>query len=51
MVPVGPSVGSGLKEPAMDDPFKPTRDPKMLADRYYRLARQYFELANWRPYR
>ena len=29
----------------MDDPFRQTRDPKMRADRYQRLARQYFELA------
>jgi len=29
----------------MDDPFRQTRDPKMRADRYQRLARQYFDLA------
>ncbi len=29
----------------MDDPFRQTRDPKMRAERYQRLARQYFELA------
>jgi len=29
----------------MDDPFKQTRDPRMRADRYHRLARQYLELA------
>jgi hypothetical protein len=29
----------------MDDPFRQTRDPRMRADRYHRLARQYFELA------
>jgi hypothetical protein len=29
----------------MDDPFKQTRDPRMRADRYQRLARQYFDLA------
>jgi hypothetical protein len=29
----------------MDDPFKQARDPKMRADRYHRLAWQYFELA------
>jgi hypothetical protein len=29
----------------MDDPFRQTRDPRMRADRYQRLARQYFDLA------
>jgi len=32
----------------MDDPFDPfrqTRDPRMRADSYQRLARQYFDLA------
>jgi hypothetical protein len=29
----------------MDDPFRQTRDPKVRADRYQRLARQYFDLA------
>ena len=29
----------------MDDPFRQSRDPRMRADRYQRLARQYFELA------
>jgi hypothetical protein len=29
----------------MDDPFRQTRDPRMRADRYQRLARQYFGLA------
>jgi hypothetical protein len=29
----------------MDDPFKQTRDLRMRADRYQRLAWQYFELA------
>jgi hypothetical protein len=29
----------------MDDPFKPTRDPRVRAERYQRLARQYFSLA------
>jgi hypothetical protein len=30
----------------MDDPFKQTRDPRVRADRYRRLAWQYFDLAN-----
>jgi hypothetical protein len=34
-----------VKEQAMDDPFRQTRDPRMRADRYQRLARQYFDLA------
>jgi hypothetical protein len=29
----------------MDDPFRQTRDPRMRADRYHTLARQYFDLA------
>ena len=29
----------------MDDPFRQTRDPRMRADRYQGLARQYFDLA------
>jgi hypothetical protein len=29
----------------MEDPFRQTRDPRMRADRYQRLARQYFGLA------
>jgi hypothetical protein len=29
----------------MDDPFRQTRDPRMRAHRYQRLARQYFDLA------
>jgi hypothetical protein len=32
-------------ERAMDDPFTQSRDPKIRADRYQRLARQYFDLA------
>jgi hypothetical protein len=43
---LGHSVGSGVKrEREMDDPFRQTRDPRMRADRYQRLARQYFDLA------
>jgi hypothetical protein len=29
----------------MDDPFRQTRDPTVRAERYQRLARQYFNLA------
>ena len=29
----------------MDDPFMQTRNPRMRAERYQRLARQYFDLA------
>jgi hypothetical protein len=29
----------------MDDPFRQTRDPRVRADRYQRLARQYLDLA------
>jgi hypothetical protein len=29
----------------MDDPFRQTRDPGVRAERYQRLARQYFDLA------
>ena len=29
----------------MDDPFRQKRDPMVRADRYQRLARQYFDLA------
>jgi hypothetical protein len=29
----------------MDNPFRQTRDPKVRAERYQRLARQYFDLA------
>jgi hypothetical protein len=32
-------------ERAMDDPFKQTRDPKVRADRYQKMAGEYFELA------
>jgi hypothetical protein len=29
----------------MDDPFKQTRDPRVRADRYQKMAGEYFELA------
>jgi hypothetical protein len=29
----------------MDDPFRQTRDPKVRADRYQKMAGEYFELA------
>jgi hypothetical protein len=29
----------------MDDPFTQTRDPKIRADRYQKMAGEYFELA------
>jgi hypothetical protein len=37
------SLASAMKERAMDDPFRQTRDPRMRAARYQRLARQYFD--------
>jgi hypothetical protein len=39
------SLASAMKERAMDDPVRQTRDPRMRAARYQRLARQYFDLA------
>jgi hypothetical protein len=51
-VPIGPPAAFCRRlscqcneGPAMDDPFRQTRDPMMRADRYQRLARQYFDLA------
>jgi hypothetical protein len=29
----------------MDDPFSQTKDPKLRADRYQKMACEYFELA------
>jgi hypothetical protein len=39
------SLTSAMKERAVDDPFRQTRDPRIRADWYQRLARQYFDLA------
>ena len=36
---------SSLKGRAMDDPFSRTKDPKVRADRYQKMACEYFELA------
>jgi hypothetical protein len=46
---VAPLVGAfrftQLRSEPMDNPFRQTRDPKVRAERYQRLARQYFDLA------